>query len=96
VGPRAGLDTDTTGQILSPMPGIELRSPGRPARRLTELPDSPIEKSIRGKWLYVWTCLELRVQLQYLTDEHNAFQLQTRRVIMYVSSYSDAPVPYIF
>jgi hypothetical protein len=31
VGPRAGLDTETRGKILSPLPGIELRSPGRPA-----------------------------------------------------------------
>jgi len=32
VGPRAGLDTEATGNILSPLPGIEPRSPGRPAR----------------------------------------------------------------
>jgi hypothetical protein len=30
VGPRAGLDTDVTGKYLSPLPGIEPRSPGRP------------------------------------------------------------------
>jgi hypothetical protein len=38
VGPRAGLDTEARGQILSPLPRIEPRSPGRPARSLTELP----------------------------------------------------------
>jgi hypothetical protein len=32
VGLRAGLDTEATGKILSPLPGIEFRSPGRPAR----------------------------------------------------------------
>jgi hypothetical protein len=32
VGPRAGLDTEARGKILSPLPGIEPRSPGRPAR----------------------------------------------------------------
>jgi hypothetical protein len=32
VGPRAGLDTEATGQIISPLPGIELLSPGRSAR----------------------------------------------------------------
>jgi hypothetical protein len=35
VGPRAGLDTEATGKILSPLPGIEPRSPGRPARSQT-------------------------------------------------------------
>jgi hypothetical protein len=33
VGPRAGLDTEITGKIISPLPGIEPPSPGRPARR---------------------------------------------------------------
>jgi hypothetical protein len=32
VGPRAGLDTGARGKIHSPLPGIEPRSPGRPAR----------------------------------------------------------------
>jgi hypothetical protein len=31
VGPRAGLDTDVRGKILSPLPEIEPRRPGRPA-----------------------------------------------------------------
>jgi hypothetical protein len=31
VGPRAGVDTEAGGKILSPLPGIERRSPGRPA-----------------------------------------------------------------
>jgi hypothetical protein len=35
VGPRAGLDTEVRGKILSPLPGIEPRSPGRPARSQT-------------------------------------------------------------
>jgi hypothetical protein len=35
VGPRAGLDTETRGKILSPLSGIEIRSPGRPARSQT-------------------------------------------------------------
>jgi hypothetical protein len=35
VGSRAGLDTEITGKILSPLPGIEPRSPGRPARSET-------------------------------------------------------------
>jgi hypothetical protein len=33
VGPRAGLDTEVRGKILSPLPGIEPRSPGRPVVR---------------------------------------------------------------
>jgi hypothetical protein len=41
VGPRAGLDAQARGKIISPLPGIEPRSPGRPARSLTELPGSP-------------------------------------------------------
>jgi hypothetical protein len=32
VGPRAGLDTEARGKIISPLPGIEPRLPGRPAR----------------------------------------------------------------
>jgi hypothetical protein len=35
VGPRAGLDTEATGKILSPLSGIEPLSPDRPARSHT-------------------------------------------------------------
>jgi hypothetical protein len=35
VGLRAGLDTEAREKILSPLPGIERRSPGRPARSQT-------------------------------------------------------------
>jgi hypothetical protein len=35
VGPRAGLDTEAGGKILSPLPGIEPRSPGHPTRSQT-------------------------------------------------------------
>jgi hypothetical protein len=31
VGPRAGLDTEVRRKILSPLSGIDPRSPGRPA-----------------------------------------------------------------
>jgi hypothetical protein len=32
VGPRAGLDTEARRKIISPLPGIEPRSPGSPVR----------------------------------------------------------------
>jgi hypothetical protein len=35
VGPRAGLDTEARGKIFSPLPGIEPRTPGRPASSQT-------------------------------------------------------------
>jgi hypothetical protein len=35
VGPRAGLDTEVTGKILLPLPGIEPLSPAHPARSQT-------------------------------------------------------------
>jgi hypothetical protein len=35
VGPRAGLDTEAGGKNPLPLPGIEPRSPGRPARSQT-------------------------------------------------------------
>jgi hypothetical protein len=35
VGHKAGLDTEVTGKLLLPLPGIEPRSPGRPARNQT-------------------------------------------------------------
>jgi hypothetical protein len=35
VGPKAGLDTKSRGKNLSPLPGIEPRSPGRPVRSQT-------------------------------------------------------------
>jgi hypothetical protein len=35
MGPRAGLDTEAREKILSPLPGIECGSPGRPARSQT-------------------------------------------------------------
>jgi hypothetical protein len=31
VGPRAGLDTEAIGKILSPLSGIQPQSPGHPA-----------------------------------------------------------------
>jgi hypothetical protein len=31
VGPRTGLDTEAIGKFLSPLSGVEPRSPGRPA-----------------------------------------------------------------
>jgi hypothetical protein len=44
VGPRAGLDTEVRGKILSPLPSTEPRSSGHPVRSqdiiLTELPGS--------------------------------------------------------
>jgi len=36
VGPRAGLVTEARGKILSSLPGIEPRSPGRLARNQTK------------------------------------------------------------
>jgi hypothetical protein len=33
VGPRAGMDTEVRGKILSPLPDIEPRSPDRTAMR---------------------------------------------------------------
>jgi hypothetical protein len=40
VGPKAGLDTEARGRLLSPLPRIEPPSPGSPARsrHYTELP----------------------------------------------------------
>jgi hypothetical protein len=35
MGPSAGLDTEVTGKILLPLPGINLRSPGRLVRSQT-------------------------------------------------------------
>jgi hypothetical protein len=35
VGPTVGLDTEFSGKIPLPLPGIEPRSPGRPARSQT-------------------------------------------------------------
>jgi hypothetical protein len=35
VGPRASLDTEVKGKNPLPLPGIELRSPCRPARSQT-------------------------------------------------------------
>jgi hypothetical protein len=35
LGPRVGLDTEVRGRIPSPLPGIEPRSLGRPARSQT-------------------------------------------------------------
>jgi hypothetical protein len=35
VGPRAGLDIEARGEILSSLPGIEPRSPDRPDRSQT-------------------------------------------------------------
>jgi hypothetical protein len=51
VGPRAGLDTEATRKILSLLPGIQPRSPGRPARSQTlyclSYPDHSNEYSVR-------------------------------------------------
>jgi hypothetical protein len=36
VGSRVGLNTEATRKILSPLPGIDPRSPGRPVRSQTD------------------------------------------------------------
>jgi hypothetical protein len=52
VGPTAGLDTEDKGKIISPLPGIEPGSPGRPVRsqalyRLSYPTDSTTLTSVR-------------------------------------------------
>jgi hypothetical protein len=54
VGPRAGLDTEARGKIILPLPGIEPRSPGSPARSqplywLSEIPGSLCSQTLGGK-----------------------------------------------
>jgi hypothetical protein len=46
VGLRAGLDTEATGKILLPQPGIEPPSPGRPARGENILTEQPAHANI--------------------------------------------------
>jgi hypothetical protein len=48
VGPRAGLDTEARGRILSSLPGIEPRSPGRPVRSQTLSSVKTVPNYIRG------------------------------------------------
>jgi hypothetical protein len=56
VGPRAGPDTEARGKIRSPLPGIEPRSPGRPACSQTlywlSYPGSP--NGLMCEWNIEW------------------------------------------
>jgi hypothetical protein len=53
VGPTAGLETEARGKIPYPLPGIESRSPGRPARSQTlyrlSYPGSPLINTSKFK-----------------------------------------------
>jgi hypothetical protein len=70
VGLRAGLDTEVREKILSPLPGIESRPPGRPARiqtlywlsyaadNISVRYNVILTKSFRPKYLVIYTrCL---------------------------------------
>jgi hypothetical protein len=64
VGLRAGLDTEARGKILSPLPEIERRSTGRPARSQT-LAYTDWATRLKSKWTsYVlspsWSLVLLR------------------------------------
>jgi hypothetical protein len=66
VGPRAGVDTDVTGKVLSPLPGIEPRSPGRPVRSQTLLWLSYPSHQIHT---YCRKFLRKFIMINLLTDE---------------------------
>jgi hypothetical protein len=58
VGPRASLDTEARGKILSTLPGIEPRSSGRPDRSQTLHPlsypaHSPVHKLLKFDYIQV-------------------------------------------
>jgi hypothetical protein len=50
MGPRASLDTEVRRKILSPLPGIEPRSPGRPVRSQTPQSNSPAKCELIEKF----------------------------------------------
>jgi hypothetical protein len=65
VGPRAGLDTEATGKILSPLPEIELRSSGRPARSQTlyRLSYSAYLSRMTAPWKVINNVKNIMIQL---------------------------------
>jgi hypothetical protein len=67
VGPRAGLDTKTTVKTLSPLPGIEPRSHGRPTRSQTlhwlSYPAHP------SRGLYILIIIQFSVSSLWVTFE---------------------------
>jgi hypothetical protein len=75
VDPRSGLETDARGKILSPLPGIEHRSPCRlarsqtlywlsyPAHTLIEYPMNISPNRIHTDWMLILVCLLLLLLL---------------------------------
>jgi hypothetical protein len=94
VDPRAGLDREATGKILSPLPGIEPRSPGRPVRSQTlyrlSYPGSLC--NIRGKQFH-WhirdyqllsdsdASIYIYLHLQWPVDEENGYATECYKFV---------------
>jgi hypothetical protein len=53
MGPRGDLDTEARGKNLSPLPGIELRSPGQPVRSQTPYLNYPAHTYSRYNALFL-------------------------------------------
>jgi hypothetical protein len=78
VDPRSGLDTEVRGKILSPLPGIEPWSPGRPARSQTLYwLGYPAHHLL---WLTLWNDGLFQIILPNIVVEWLTFLLRIREV----------------
>jgi hypothetical protein len=109
VGPSADLDTEVRGKILSPLPGIEPRSPGRPARSQTLYCLSYPGHEHDVYFLIVLLRVDYKEQLQMYRYEtavtdfrakqngHKPLKIQSARDILFlgvVLSFNDNSYPY--
>jgi hypothetical protein len=106
VGPSAGLNTEVRGKIFLPLPGIEPRSPGRPARSQTLY-----WLSYPGSALTNYASINLQISILWVvTDDHvhfictplNPWCLMIRHYLprdvtffMYLGSKENIPIIFI-
>jgi hypothetical protein len=86
MGSRAVLDTEGRGKVLSPLPGIESQSPGRPARSQTlyrliypayrhvMLLTVNMMWNFRFSWRWVWRWIFFCVVAMYSLVEIETFE----------------------
>jgi hypothetical protein len=82
MGPRVGLDTEARGKILSPLPGIEPQSAGRPAHSQTLYWLSYPADNVMCNWIkiHVWNkiCFPLSIWYVHYLRSSAVASLQTR------------------
>jgi hypothetical protein len=92
VGPRAGLDTEARGKLISPLPGIEPQSPGRQARSHTLYRLSyPAHCPVTAYQLYCTVKVVLPLPQTFL-EMVDPVKKRKRSILSAVSAYTERSV----